>query len=398
MISVHQLSTELQLLILLSYPNAATLWPDQISGLLPKIDQAQFIRLIGFHRVALAVNRNLLPQWRQQLTEPFLARLAQQTSHHQQQVWRQCFQQSLIQKAFYAAGITHRFFKGLALSQQLYQDLSWRYSKDIDLLIGLADREQATLLLQQLGFVSEYAQLSPGGLGTRLRQALQKDCVFTKPDGTIVELHWRLDNAHCRYGNHMANFYLSQPVGFSVDEFVYLCLHAAKSHCHRLKWLVDVAVYAVKLQQSVPDWQLQAKALARQYGVTFYLNLMLLLIQRCYGGLVPITQATSPAEAKRLDVILGSWQQAALPARATLRSVMKPFLMMPNAGYTLRLLLNLAFWPNPDDIKLLNRLPAPLNYLFLPLFPGYKLGRYLVRVVSLLLNKTDVKRANDPAS
>jgi len=398
MISVHQLSTELQLLILLSYPNAATLWPERIAALIPLINQAHFIRLVRFHRVALAVSRNIKPEWQHLLLPSFFLQLEQNCRWQSQHCKQQYLQQCLVARAFTAAGITHRFFKGLALSQLLYQDLSWRFSKDIDLLIGIADRERAGLVLQQLGFVSEFAQLPPAGLGTRLRQVLQKDCVFNKTDGTILELHWRLDNAHCRYGNHMAQFYLAQPDGFSVDEFVYLCLHAAKSQCHRVKWLVDVTVYALKLQQTVPDWQQQAQLLARQYGVLAYLNVMLLLINQSYGNLVPITVAPRPAEKNRLNAIFSAWQDATLPKRATLRSVIQPFLILANAGYTLRLLLNLAVWPNPDDINLLNRLPTPLNYLFLPFFPIYKLGRYLVRVISKIVNRRNLQQSNDSAS
>lgn len=397
MITDHQLSTELQLLILLSYPNASTYWPERIAALIPLINQAHFIRLVRFHRVALAVSRNIKPQWQHFLLPSFLSQLEQNCRWQQQRCKQQYLQQCLVERSLTAAGITHRFFKGLALSQLLYQDLSWRFSKDIDLLIGIADRERASSVLLQLGFASEFEPFPPAGLGTRLRKALQKDCVFKKTDGTILELHWRLDNAHCRYSNHMAQFYLTEPDGCSVDEFVYLCLHAAKSQCHRVKWLIDVAVYALKLQQTIPDWQQQAQLLARRYGVLAYLNVMLLLIRQSYGNLVPITVVPKPAEKTRLNAIFSAWQEAALPKRATLRSVIQPFLIVANAGYTLRLLLNLAFWPNLDDVNLLNRLATPLNYLFLPLFPLYKLGRYLVRVIAKLVNKRNVKPSNDSA-
>ncbi|MCF4009290.1 nucleotidyltransferase family protein [Rheinheimera sp. UJ63] len=391
-------SVELKLLALLSFPNAVSHWPESILALLTKVNQEKFIYLIRFHRVALVVSRNLLPEWKLLLTAAFLEQLQQQTTQQLQTVRQQYFQQSRLQKAFNDAGITHRFFKGLALSQQLYQDIAWRFSKDIDLLISFDDKDQASLLLMQFGFVSEFAELPTTGLGSRIRQALQKDCVFTKPDGTILELHWRLDNAHCKFSQYMAKQYLTQPVGFSVDEFVYLCVHAAKSKCHRIKWLVDVAAYALKLQQTVPDWQISAEALANKYSVASQLRLMLLLIKQCYSNLLPITIQSSFAEQKRVEAVLTSWQLALFPKRATLQSVIKPFFLMSNLSYNARLLFNMVFWPNMDDVRLLNRLTFPLNYLFLPAFPCYKVLRYLVRVLSQLIAQHNVKRSNDTAS
>ena len=381
--SLHEvtpyLNTELQLLLLLSYPGAATIWPEQIPRLLAEVNQIELIRLIGFHRVALAVNRNLLPQWRQLLSLTCLAQLEQLARQQQQQIRLQYLQHSRIEKAFNEAGITHRFFKGLALSQMLYQDLGWRYSRDIDILVATEDEAKACIKLKQLGYVSEFDGLPAIGFGTRVRKALKKDTVFKRVDGTLIELHVRLDSANSKFGRFMTTHYLSQPKGLSVEEFVYLCFHAAKTKCHRIKWLIDIAFYANQLNEKHNSWQVDAEKTAKKYGVFAEFNLMMILLQFSFSKLVVNTCSPDANPSKEVDAILLSWDKAYLPKRADWDKATKSFYKESNLVDNLKMALNIIFSPNHHEINVLNSLPKPINYLFFIILPFYKMTRYLLR-------------------
>lgn len=394
MISVHQLSTELQLLILLSYPNAATLWPERIAALIPLINQAHFIRLVRYHRVAMAVNRNLSSSWRQLFSAVFLIQLEKIALQQKQQVMQQYLQQSQLQKIFNEAGISHRVFKGLALSQQLYGDLGWRFSRDIDLLIHAHDRERAVNISRQLGYVSEFDTLPIGALGTRMRMALKKDTCLKNVGGTIIELHVRLDCSDSQFSRFMTDFFLAKQSGFSVAEFVYLCVHAAKSQCHRVKWLIDVAVYAAELQKQSQNWYDEAVVFSKQYGVLPQFRQMVQLVDMTFkGSLINYNMVPYPNDKRAIHAVFLSWEQAALSNRADWKSIAKPFFIESNLSDSLKLAINFMFSPNDHDVKVLNTLPLPLNYLFVPLLPVYKIARFSIRFVSLKIGKRNHESA-----
>lgn len=136
--------------------------------------------------------------------------------------------------------------KGPALSQLIYNNVSMRSSKDLDILVKREQLEEAINLLESIGFQCSAA----------FKTAKRRECIFSKRvghdfslhDGDVeIELHWRMDavidlpfetlfeqkesSMLCGVNVYMPNSYANM---------YYLVMHGIK-HCFvRLGWLMDI--------------------------------------------------------------------------------------------------------------------------------------------------------------
>lgn len=381
-----RISTELQLLILLALPKTGLSCPEAITTLLPRIDWSTFLKLVNYHRVALAVHRNLGAIDVSSISPSFTDTLEKAAK---QQATTNSLQWLLVQsinRVMGNAGIPYRFIKGMQLSHLLYQDIGWRFSRDIDILINPTQLAESERCLSELGFVSEYSTLPLNGLGTRLRKSLQKDVHFYHANGVIVELHTRLNDSKCRFNSVMSPLFLQLPSQCTHQELVYLCWHASRTYCHRLKWLVDIAAYAAKLQQVSPNWQAHAETFARETGVLPHYQTMLGLVTICYPNLLGQSIDLDSANQKSIQLILSKWQFSELPKRATFLNVLGFMRLSTNLSDRLKSGIYVLYYPNPSDIALLNKLPCPFNYIYLSGLPIVKMARYSRRLLTKVLN------------
>lgn len=139
------------------------------------------------------------------------------------------------------AGIPFLFFKGLGLSQYLYQNPYLRPLIDIDLLVKPNNEQQIRNLLYSIGAEEE------AGLQNTFVETLQKHGKPLKYKNVLVEIHTTLFkkmNGINEWGfveeNNKGGFTVFKPVFY----LIYLCYHCFQ-HLHsgktKLIWLIDIA-------------------------------------------------------------------------------------------------------------------------------------------------------------
>ena len=160
-----------------------------------------------------------------------------------------------VTDALTAAGIRFIPLKGPLLSFRLYGDVTYRYFRDLDILIDASDIDGVRDILEADGYRA-IERPWPEGIGARQRLLkYHHDIPFTHPDKQImIELHWRLRHRQwpdvSEADRHVKNNLTSFPfAGRSFQtlnnemELLYLVIHGGLHHWGRLKWLVDVCQY-----------------------------------------------------------------------------------------------------------------------------------------------------------
>lgn len=159
-----------------------------------------------------------------------------------------------LMDGFNARGIPVMAFKGVSLSQQLYNGWIQREIRDIDVLLHKADLERATAYLLEQGFVIGTQDLQDEDDNTadidreyHLTMSRKESMLL------IVELHWSLGRREfpklrdpALFWNNPSAVVLNRraiPVP-TVDAFViYWCMHGFKHGWARLSWIYDVAQF-----------------------------------------------------------------------------------------------------------------------------------------------------------
>lgn len=189
------------------------------------------------------------------------------------------------------AGIRTIPFKGPLLAETLYGDRALRTSRDLDLLVDLADRDRAIAVLNDLGYRGQ-TRLRPHLLH-RYYDTDGEEILFAK-DRHPVEPHWAFAPATFVAELDMAGIWdraVTVPfAGRAVlclspeDNLMALCLHGSKEKWWRLSCVVDVARFIGRNPEL--DWPAML-ARAREAGVLRMVLLGLALAR-------DVAQATLP--------------------------------------------------------------------------------------------------------
>ena len=163
-----------------------------------------------------------------------------------------------------AAGKAIIFFKGVTLSQQLYQDVSVRSSHDIDVLVQSNDVFWFDKALREQGYqISRFPSLQKKYEHIFFRN--HKDILYQHPVKKIfLELHWRFGTEN-QFSNLQYDSFVTAknptlvkinnhelPIPPDPLNFIYLCYHAETHFCERLHWMYDTLLYANKINSD--DW------------------------------------------------------------------------------------------------------------------------------------------------
>ncbi len=149
-------------------------------------------------------------------------------------------------KVFDEHRIDAMVLKGPTLSQKIYNNVSMRSSKDLDILVREEQLLEAVDVLESIGFCCSAA----------LKTSKRRKCIFNKQiahdfslyDGTVeIELHWRTDSIKGLTFDTMFEQKESRILcGVRVDmpnrlaNLYYLVFHGVKHGFYRLKWLLDI--------------------------------------------------------------------------------------------------------------------------------------------------------------
>lgn len=224
-------------------------------------------------------------------------------------------------------------FKGMTLAMTAYQNLSFRASCDIDLLVSRADFPQATELLSKLGYeMAGYIAAVKDNPDLRYGSFLQsedrqKGYDFINPNNKVaIDLQWSVTvKAKSNYFN--LNFeQLKQNTsevtlaGYTLPQFapevmvLYLCFHGSKHCWQSLKWVCDLAQFIASHPEL--NWQ-QVEQQARKLKLTTMLHLGLLLAHNLYQTSVPQPLLKKVAQNARANALYRQVRQLIFTRRFT---------------------------------------------------------------------------------
>lgn len=214
-------------------------------------DWKQFLRVLARQRVE-GLASDALSRAGIEAPEEVLRTLAAeagQIARHNLAFAAECVR---LQKLFQTAEIPYLFVKGVTLDCLAYGTLGVKKSHDIDLAVPAAAVEQACLLIGQAGYRRIKPEPELPIEGFRVWNRLNKESIWLRPGGIIVEIHHGfVDNPVLLPGvsavspRQMVTIApgISLPTLQKDELFSYLCVHGATHAWSRLKWIADVAAF-----------------------------------------------------------------------------------------------------------------------------------------------------------
>ena len=197
-------------------------------------------------------------------------------------------------------------FKGPALTENIYGNVTLRSFSDLDILISRTDLNKAVLVLQEQGFHPDI-NLDPKQF---LKLADKGHHAVLIKDSVVVELHWELTG---RYFSKNITIESVSPrmetiplTGKSLttlgaeDLLIYLCIHGCRHHWIQLDAVCCIAELINK--KTTLDWELIYQ-LAEKQGALKMTLLGLLLAQKLLDLVLPIKVEKKINRYQKLDSI-----------------------------------------------------------------------------------------------
>jgi hypothetical protein len=272
-----------------------------------------------------------------------------------------------------ALGIAVMPYKGLALAEALYGNITLRQAGDIDLIISPKDLPRIRRAVAELGY-TPHAPLSEDEERAYLKSGYE--CAFDSVAGrNLLEVQWAIQPRFYAVDFEMDGLF-QRAVALSVagystktlssaDSLLVLSAHAAKHVWGRLVWLCDIARL-----MALPDleWDWIAEQ-ARNLGITRIVSVTMLAANLLLD--VPIAApAGFPRDSAAQPLVEEIQSYITNDVSFDVESLSYFRLMMrlrERAADRLRFLGRLVFTPGPSEWQAV-RLPRPL-------FPLYRLVR-----------------------
>jgi hypothetical protein len=266
-------------------------------------------------------------------------------------------------------------YKGLALAEMLYHDITLRQSGDIDLLIHAKDLPRIRRA------VAEFSYVPHEPLSEEQEQAYLKsgyECAFDSPAGrNLLEVQWAIQPRFYAIDFDMDALFqraITVKVAEQIvrtpshaDLLLVLSAHAAKHVWDKLAWLCDIAQL-----MSTPslDWPWIASE-ARRLGIVRILWVTLLCANQLLDAPVPTAAQsalrqdhTARPMADEISGYVLSEEDYDVESVSYFRLMMR---LRENVSDRLRFLQRLVLTPGPSEWQ---AVPLPR-----PLFPLYRLVR-----------------------
>ncbi len=330
--------------------------------------------------LTFAAFHGLLPLLDQQC---FTARpgLIQKLNSETSLIRQQNFQMTaLLMQLHYALteqGITVINIKGAVLAQHAYRDISLRPFSDIDILVQQQDLQAVASTLVSLGYQPHDSLLT---LSHPFVLSHFSDISFShQQSGVIIELHWQLlKNSQAALADMPSLFRHTYPVDIQgtllaslplEEEFVYLCIHAAKHRFERLEWLHDLALLFQEHSDSY-NWEKMLHIAREECYLDAYL-LALSLLERDFQTAVNNEQTRTLLRQSHLNWLIQQVEGFQLSApykrpkkRIRWKEFLFAFALQKQAGRRMALLGMLLFPLYKEDILMSRPLPKQLCFLY----------------------------------
>lgn len=257
-----------------------------------QIDWMALIRLAMRHNVMSLLHNGLqqvcadaVPSY---ILEPLRARHEAQSRHAEQRAQGLV----LVLAALEKHGIRAVPYKGPALAQRLYGDLSLREFGDLDVSISQRDVAKAWDVLHGLGYeFSPFTKIA--NLNEYVRTNADCELTLMGSEGITLELHWRFARRSASVRQDPKRFLKRletiQLAGAQVPSlpletyYLVLSLHAAKHKWGQLKLICD---FAEILGQDNLDWDYLTRE-AKAVGLRRMLAVSTLLAQDLFEAKAP---------------------------------------------------------------------------------------------------------------
>ena len=271
-------------------------------------------------------------------------------------------------------------FKGPALSQMAYGDITLRQFGDLDILIRKKDRTKMMQVLIAQHYVPEI----------NLKEATKEtffNCVnviglHKESTGILVEIHWELLSKNYAIDWEEKSLWDTQksikinqkdiPVLSTEQHLLYLCAHGSKHLFERLEWICDID-RSIRANKDL-DWELILSE-AEKLGIRRMLYLGLVLSQQFFRTNLPESIQEEITQDKKIPKLISkiiklnfSKDTQASKNYSTfglLWSMRESFLDQ------LRFAWRGMFAPKFDDFKYI-QLPSHLSFLY-PLVRPFRL-------------------------
>lgn len=247
-----------------------------------RFDETLFIRLVKNHRVSSFVLEQLdrLP-----LSNEAKSDVKKINKESRQRALAQCKGLIDIHDRLKQLEVPFIVIKGALLSKKLYDDVAYRSSRDIDILI----QPRALLKTYEYLLANGFRQLEPQLQLTKKNfkayLRLTNQISFGTEAGQMVEVHWALFKGKSTFPYSQEDVWnLTQKVSLLGREFLtlqdficfqFLYVHGARHQYTNLFWLIDVATLGKKMSGESRQLQVEfarKKDLDRQLALSMALS------------------------------------------------------------------------------------------------------------------------------
>lgn len=197
-----------------------------------------------------------------------------------------------IMKLFKENNIESLAFKGPALSEMVYGDITLRQYGDLDILIKKKDRTKMVELMKKEGYMPEII-LKKSTLKTFFN-SVNVIGFSNASNGVRIEIHWELLSKNYAIDWDEKNLWSTKqsrkinqheiPVLTTEQLLLYICAHGSKHLFERLEWICDID-RTVKSSSDI-DWKPIINE-AEKLGIKRMLYLGLSLSQLFFGLQLP---------------------------------------------------------------------------------------------------------------
>jgi hypothetical protein len=275
-------------------------------------------------------------------------------------------------------------FKGPALAQLVYGDITLRQYADLDILVKKTDVYRVDSLLKARGY-KRSLKLTPSQ--EELWISCAHDLGLYHPDnGVHLEMHWSLMNE-----NHPVQLELSaiwcNPETVTINQqgintfsredlLVYLCVHGSKHLWERIEWIKDIHLLS---QSPELDWNKVLRTVdGKDFEVMFYLGLQLadLLFAADFPVIIKKRLDSNKKLPALAGVILQEWQeQDSSGLIKELRKTRIRLKLIPGVKKQLLYLYQIILKPSFNEYWLID-LPKSFYWLYFFIRPCLLLRKY----------------------
>lgn len=278
--------------------------------------------------------------------------------------------------------------KGPALAMWLYDDVSLRVSKDLDIVVDFSEFEIIDKALSEMGYIEKtnFKKLSEKQKTFFIRK--NHHLSYVNKSGTLVELHWSLEDKGCNmsfdaiWENTMKYNLFGREIHTLKEEehFIYLLEHGSRHGWKRLRWLCDV--YEIMKHKDL-DWAYVVKR-TQTLGIAYQLEQTMILLKLLFGLTPPIILSLTKREritAKQLADMAIRFMESTdgeIESKGhALRPKFKKYMFIWHVGIGRKAkYLTSIFVPNQADFE---SIKIPDSYFFLYyLFRPFRLAKKII--------------------